>query len=192
MKLIFASHNENKVKELREMLPAPFVIQSLRDLSDFNEIEETGKTIEANSTLKADVIFRRYKLPCIADDSGLEVDELNGDPGVYSARYAGPEKDSLSNMRKLLDALEGQNNRQAQFKSVITFKSETEEQQFTGIVRGDISTVFEGEGGFGYDPIFIPSGYSRTFAQMATEEKNSLSHRYIAVKKLVDYLKQQI
>ncbi len=188
MTLVFATHNQNKVRELNEILSSNTVIKSLHELGFSKEIEETASTIEDNSELKATAVFDELSMPTIADDSGLEVDHLEGAPGVYSARYAGKEKDDQANISKLLDDLADIQHRGAQFKTVITLKTSFSLQQFTGIVRGQITESQRGEKGFGYDPIFIPEGYDRTFAEMNSEEKNAISHRSIAVRKLLDYL----
>ena len=188
MTLVFATHNQNKVRELNEILSSNTVIKSLHELGFSKEIEETASTIEGNSELKATTVFDELSMPTIADDSGLEVDHLEGAPGVYSARYAGKEKDDQANISKLLDDLADIQHRGAQFKTVITLKTSFSLQQFTGIVRGQITESQRGEKGFGYDPIFIPEGYDRTFAEMNSEEKNAISHRSIAVRKLLDYL----
>ena len=188
MRLIFASHNAHKVSEIKKLIDPRYVVQSLSDLDDHEEIAETGETIEENSLIKAQEIFKKHGLPTIADDSGLEVDTLNGEPGVYSARYAGPEKSDQNNLKKLLANLEGSKERGAQFKTVITYFDQSGYHQFEGIVRGNITLERKGEGGFGYDPIFIPEGREVTFAEMSASEKNKISHRGLATQKLLEFL----
>ena len=183
---------KNKVRELKQILSSGISIQSLSELGLDREIEETGATIGENSELKATAIFTELAVPIIADDSGLEVDVLCGEPGVRSARYAGEEKSNEANITKLLNELSGSEQRGAQFKTVITLKTNSGLYQFTGIVRGKIITEKRGEEGFGYDPIFIPEGEDKTFAEMSAAEKNAISHRSIAVKKLLTYLRSSI
>lgn len=189
MKICFASHNHNKVKEIDSLAPDGIRIYGLEELGVNEEIPETGQTMEENSSIKAEYVYNKFNVPVFSDDSGLEVQALNGEPGVYSARYAGPEKDHEQNMDLLLKNLSGKENRSAQFKSVITFiDSLGEKKQFTGTVEGEITKCKEGTEGFGYDPIFTPSGYQKTFAQMTPEEKNALSHRAKAFDKLLSHL----
>lgn len=192
MKLCFATNNKNKLKEIQQLIPSSVNLVSLADIGCTEDIPETEPTIEGNSMLKAAYVFDTYKLGCFADDTGLEVDILDGVPGVYSARYAGPEANSEDNIQKLLKELEGKENRSAQFKTIITLISVQEKIQFEGIVRGTISEAKRGEKGFGYDPIFIPEGYSVSFAEMSLEDKNRISHRAIATKKLIEYLNKLI
>ncbi len=188
-KIVFASHNQNKVNELRKLISG-YNILSLSDIDWNEEIEETGSTLHENSLLKAMTVFRKTGEACFADDTGLEVQALNAAPGVYSARYAGEPANSENNMAKLLEALEGKENRKARFKTVITLVNSAQEiHYFEGLVEGEISLEKIGEQGFGYDPIFIPKGYSKSFAQMAPETKNEISHRGRAVAKLVSFLK---
>ncbi len=189
MKLIFATHNAHKVRELQGILPAGMEMASLAEIGFNEEIEETGATIEENSLLKGQVVFEALGQPCIADDSGLEVTCLNGAPGVYSARYAGPARDDHANMDKLLLQLEEAADRSAQFKTVITLVLAKDRiVRFTGVMRGFISRQKTGSYGFGYDPIFVPEGYQKTFAEMLPDEKNKISHRASAVKQLIDHL----
>lgn len=183
MKIIFATGNENKVKEVREILPAHIELVSLKEMGYFEDIEETGKTLEENSLLKAQTIFDKYKLPVMAEDTGLEVDALDGAPGVYSARYAGEHEDSNANMDLLLKNLEEDENRKAQFRTVATFLLKNASYTYTGTVRGEILTQKRGEKGFGYDALFVPAGFSTTFAEMSGKEKSLISHRAIAMKK---------
>ncbi len=192
MKLCFATNNKNKLKEIQQLLPTSIDLVSLQDIGCTEDIPETEPTIEGNSMLKAAYVFNTYDMGCFADDTGLEVDVLDGVPGVYSARYAGPDCNSEDNIQKLLLELEGKTNRSAQFKTIVTLISEKEKIQFEGIVRGSISEEKRGEKGFGYDPIFIPDGYSISFAEMSMEEKNTISHRAIATKKLIEYLNKVI
>jgi XTP/dITP diphosphohydrolase len=190
MKLVFASNNKNKLEEIRHQLPADIELLSLEDIGCLEDIPETADTIEGNAILKADYVTRNYGLDCFADDTGLEVDALNGAPGVYSARYAGEEKDANANMAKLLTELDGDPNRKANFKTVIALNLNGKQHLFTGIVNGDITTQKAGDKGFGYDPIFKPQGLERTFAQISLDEKALLSHRGRAVKQLIEFLKK--
>ena len=188
MKLIFASHNENKTAEIRQLLPAGIELLSLNDLNFQEEIKETSDTLEGNSVLKAAYIYSIFKLPCFADDSGLEVDFLQNRPGVYSARYAGEPKNDENNMNKLLDDLKGIQHRKAQFRTVITLMLESATYSFEGIITGEITEQKIGENGFGYDPIFRPIDEVKTFAQMSMKEKNSRSHRALALEKMISFL----
>ena len=188
MKLIFASHNENKTAEIRQLLPAGIELLSLNDLNFHEEIIETSDTLEGNSVLKASYIYSIFKLPCFADDSGLEVDFLQNRPGVYSARYAGEPKNDDNNMNKLLDDLKGIQHRKAQFRTVITLMLESATFSFEGIIKGEITEQKIGENGFGYDPIFRPIDELKTFAQMTMKEKNSRSHRALALEKMISFL----
>ena len=188
MKLIFASHNENKTAEIRQLLPAGIELLSLNDLNFQEEIKETSDTLEGNSVLKASYIYSIFKLPCFADDSGLEVDFLQNRPGVYSARYAGEPKNDDNNMNKLLEDLKGIQQRKAQFRTVITLMLESATFSFEGIITGEITEQKIGENGFGYDPIFRPIDEVKTFAQMTMKEKNSRSHRALALEKMISFL----
>lgn len=187
MKIIFATSNENKVKEVREILPKHIEIVSLKEMGYTEDIEETGSTLEENSLLKAQTIFDKYKLPVLAEDTGLEVDALQGAPGVYSARYAGEHGNSEANMQLLLKNLEKEDNRKAQFRTVATFIAENSSSIYTGVVRGEIIKEKTGEKGFGYDPIFIPAGFDKTFAEMSSQEKSIVSHRAIAMQKFAQH-----
>ncbi|SDG83613.1 RdgB/HAM1 family non-canonical purine NTP pyrophosphatase [Psychroflexus sediminis] len=189
MKLIFATHNPNKVKEIQALLPGHIQMLSLNDLDYTKEIVEFGESIEANAKIKADTISELYDLPCFADDTGLEVEALGGKPGVKSARYAGQDKSDEANKKKLLKELEGKKNRSAQFKTVIVFKDGSKERIFTGLCEGEITKEPSGAGGFGYDPIFKPKGYLQTFAEMPASEKNKISHRGLAFQQLIEFLK---
>jgi len=188
MKLIFASHNENKVSEIQNLLGERFNLVSLKELSYYDDIPETSETLEGNSIIKADTVFEQFNMPCFADDTGLEVDALGGEPGVYSARYGGEDKNADKNMDLLLKKLHGNSNRSARFRTVITYRIQNETHQFEGVIDGNIISEKIGTYGFGYDPIFIPKGSQKTFAQMSTEEKNQFSHRSRAFEKLRIFL----
>ena len=187
MKLVFATNNRHKLQEVRDILGERVEVLSLKDIDCNDEIPETGTTLEENALIKARWVKEKYGYNCFADDTGLEVEALGGAPGVYSARYAGEECDSQANMLKLLENLTGKSNRNAQFRTVIALIIENKEILFDGVVKGVISEKKMGEAGFGYDPIFIPDGYSMSFAQMESRLKNSISHRYRAAEKLNDY-----
>ena len=188
MKLVFASNNQNKVNEIKAMLPKSIELLSLKDIDCTEDIPETAKTIEGNAILKANYVTEKYNLPCFADDTGLEVEALNGEPGVFSARYAGENKNSDDNMNKLLDNLKDKSNRNAQFKTIIALNLNNEQHLFEGIAKGKIISEKKGEKGFGYDPIFVPEGFTSTFAEMEMTEKAKLSHRGIATRKLIEFL----
>jgi XTP/dITP diphosphohydrolase len=190
MKICFATNNPNKVQEIQQLLGEDFEILSLKDIGCEEELAETQDTLEGNSEQKARYVHEHYNVNCFADDTGLEVSALGGAPGVYSARYAGPQRSSEDNMRKLLAELKGKEDRSAQFRTVITLIVDGVQHQFEGIVRGQIAQQQSGEEGFGYDPLFVPEGYDISFAQMDMQEKNRISHRGRAVHKLVDFLKQ--
>lgn len=189
MKIVFASNNKNKIQEIQQLLPETIQLMSLEDIGCHEEIPETAATIEGNAILKANYVTQKYGYDCFADDTGLEVIALNGEPGVYSARYAGEQRSSEDNMNKVLTGLATKNNRQAQFKTVITLNYKGEQHLFTGIARGSITTNKSGDKGFGYDPIFQPLGYNQTFAELPIETKNKISHRGIAVQKLIGFFK---
>jgi XTP/dITP diphosphohydrolase len=189
MKLVFASSNNHKINEIKKLLPENIELLGLNDIECFNEIPETAETIEGNAILKADYIKNNYGLNCFADDSGLEIEALNGQPGVYSARYAGEPKDDNKNINKVLLNLHNQTNRKANFKTVICLNLNDKQYLFTGIVNGSIINEKKGDNGFGYDSIFVPDGYDKTFAQMTFEEKNQISHRAKAVMQMIDFLK---
>lgn len=188
MQLVFASNNKNKIKEIQQLLPATIQLLSLEEIGCHEEIPETADTIEGNAILKANYVTQKYGFDCFADDTGLEVEVLHGAPGVYSARYAGEQKDSNDNMDKLLNDLSGKLNRNAQFKTVITLNKNGKQQLFTGIAKGIITEEKSGDKGFGYDPIFKPEGYQETFAQLSFEIKNKISHRGKATQQLIAYL----
>ncbi len=191
MKLVFATHNPGKLKEVREMLAPKYEVIGLHDLNDHEDIIEDAPTLEGNAIIKAQTVWQRHGLPCFSDDTGLEIDALNGAPGVYSARYAGPAKDPQDNMDKVLHELEGINDRGAQFRTAVALQWNGEYKIFNGIVRGSIATERRGAKGFGYDPIFIPEGFPTSFAQMDAAAKNAISHRGRAIKALVDFLISQ-
>ena len=188
MKIVFATNNPNKLKEIQSLIPKEIEIISLKEIGCNEDIPETGDTLEANAFQKAHYIKDNFNYDCFADDTGLEIDELNGDPGVYSARYAGPERNANANMNKVLNELKGKKNRKAQFRTAIALILKGEEHLFEGKVEGYISKDKQGNEGFGYDPIFIPENNIRSFAQMSMQEKGAISHRGRAVKKLVTYL----
>lgn len=187
--LVFASHNLNKIQEVNDILGPGFRLSGLDDIGCFEEIPEPYDTLEENAMAKARHVFSHYGKNCFADDTGLEVDALNGQPGVVSARYAGPEKDSRANMDKLLHELSGETNRKARFRTVIALIMDGSEYFFEGIVNGMITLEARGSGGFGYDPVFIPDGYDQTFGELDAAIKNRISHRYAAIAKLAGFLK---
>lgn len=188
MKLVFASNNLNKIKEIQLLVPNSIEIVSLKDIGCLEDIPETADTIEGNAILKANYVTEKYGFNCFADDSGLEIDALNGEPGVYSARYAGEPKDDSKNIDKVLEKLKDKTNKKANFKTVICLNIDGEQHLFAGIVNGKIIENRVGDNGFGYDPIFVADSYSKTFAELSMEEKAAISHRGKAVKKLVDFL----
>lgn len=203
MKIVFATNNQHKLQEIRDILGSEFEIVSLKDIGCDVDIPETGNTLEENAMQKAQYVYDHYNLSCFADDTGLEVEALNGEPGVHSARYAeGTDHDSKANMAKLLRNLEGKDNRKARFRTVIALiqkqdvcpcgcTSIKKVNRFEGIVDGSIATEKHGTAGFGYDPIFVPEGYNKSFAELGESIKNSISHRARAVAKLAEYLKQK-
>jgi XTP/dITP diphosphohydrolase len=188
-KLVFATNNEHKLRELRQILNDEFELLSLNDIGCNEEIPETGTTLESNASQKSHYIWHKYGIDCFADDTGLEISALGNEPGVYSARYAGEGKSSTANMQKVFDKMENIKDRRAQFRCVFSLIIDGGEQQFEGIVEGVILNEPEGDGGFGYDPIFKPNGYLHSFATLSPAEKNSISHRGRATMKLVDHLK---
>lgn len=203
MKIVFATNNQHKLQEIRDILGSEFEIVSLKDIGCDVDIPETGNTLEENAMQKAQYVYDHYNLSCFADDTGLEVEALNGEPGVHSARYAeGTDHDSEANMAKLLRYLEGKDNRKARFRTVIALiqkqdvcpcgcTSIKKVNRFEGIVDGSIATEKHGTAGFGYDPIFVPEGYDKSFAELGESIKNGISHRARAVAKLAEYLKQK-
>ncbi len=188
MQLVFATHNPNKLREVQALMPKHIQLLGLTDIGCTEEIPETAKTIQGNAQLKVDHVTQHYGHDCFADDTGLEVNALNKAPGVYSARYAGPQKNSDDNMQKLLHELDDQKDRSAQFKTVIALNLNGQQHFFEGIARGTILYQKRGDQGFGYDPIFQPLGYEHTFAELSMQEKNQLAHRGIAVRKLIAFL----
>lgn len=189
MKICFATHNKNKLREVAHLLRGEYDLVGLEDIGCTEDIEETGITLEENSFIKSRYVSTKYGIDCFADDTGLEVEALDGAPGVYSARYAGEPSDSQANIKLLLSNMKGETNRTARFRTVFTLILGRTEHKFTGIVEGKIIDQLKGTDGFGYDPIFIPEGYNQTFAEMSMDEKNKISHRGIATRQLVDYLK---
>ena len=185
MKLIFATHNQHKVEELKKLLPSNISILSLTDINCYEEIEETGTTLEENAKLKANFIKYKYGLDCFADDSGLEVDALGGSPGVFSARYAGDEKNNEDNIKKIWKELRDKDSTKAQFRTVIAASFGSKISIYEGKVIGNLIFEKRGNHGFGYDPIFIPEGYTKTFAEMGDAVKNKISHRALATQKFL-------
>ncbi|MCE1201476.1 MAG: RdgB/HAM1 family non-canonical purine NTP pyrophosphatase [Bacteroidia bacterium] len=187
--LLFATNNQHKLEEISAIAESEVRIISLREAGFEGEIPETSDTIAGNAIQKARFLHDRLGIPVFADDTGLEVEALDGAPGVYSARYAGPNATYDDNVNKLLNALENEGNRKARFVTVIALIEDSEAKLFEGIVNGTITREKRGSGGFGYDPVFLPDGHSLTYAEMSAEQKNSLSHRALATQKLVEYLK---
>lgn len=186
---VFATNNSHKLEEVKDILGNKIELLSMKEIGCFDDIPETDDTLEGNALLKARYIYKHFHVDCFADDTGLEVEALNGAPGVYSARYAGEGHNSEANMKKLLLELEGIENRKARFRTVFALIINGKEHLFEGIVKGNIIKVRKGTSGFGYDPIFIPEGYNQTFAEMGNDEKNKISHRAIAAQKLCKFLK---
>lgn len=192
MKVIFASHNKNKTREIASLLDGLIQVYSLEDIGFFEEIIESGSTLEENALIKAQTVFKHTGMNCFADDTGLVVEALNGQPGVHSARYAGEQKSSTDNLIKLLSELKGIENRKAWFKTIICLILKGEIHYFEGILSGKISHEMSGKEGFGYDPVFIPSGFSKTLAEMTLEEKNAISHRALAFKAMRNFFMKNI
>lgn len=188
MKIVFATNNPNKLEEVRALVPS-IEILSLNDINCFEEIEETATTLEGNAKLKADYISNNYGYDCFADDTGLEVEALNGKPGVYSARYAGEPSNAENNIRKLLSEMKEKENRNAKFRTVIALNLSKHQYFFEGVCKGQITQQKHGEKGFGYDPIFIPNGSTKSFAEMSMNEKGKISHRGNAIQQLIQFLK---
>ncbi len=186
---VFATNNAHKLSEVSDILGEQFELKGLKAIGCYDELPEEQETLEGNALQKAQYVYHKFHLDCFADDTGLEVIALNGEPGVYSARYAGEECDATSNMEKLLQKLEGVSNRKARFRTVVALIIGGEEHLFEGVVNGEILLDRKGNGGFGYDSVFQPDGYTMTFAEMESSLKNKISHRANAVKQLVDYLK---
>lgn len=191
MRLCFATNNTHKLQEVRQLLGNAFELVSLSEIGCEEELAEDQRTLEGNSLQKAEYVFNTYGVSCFADDTGLEVDALNGEPGVYSARYAGPQRNSEDNIRLLLKNLASSSNRKAQFRTVITLVRPDGVHQFEGIAKGEIIKDQKGTAGFGYDPVFLPEGHTKTMAEMTSQEKNAISHRGEAFRKLIEFLKQE-
>lgn len=188
--LVFATNNKHKTEEIGKLLVNQYKVLNLKDIGCDVDIPETGDSFAANARLKTSYVTDNFKLDCFADDSGLEIEALNNEPGIFSARYSGV-RDDLENLNLVLKKLEGETNRKAHFKTVISLNQDNKNYLFEGIIYGHITQAPIGSDGFGYDPIFIPLGYDRTFAQMSMAEKNEISHRAIATKKLIAFLKEQ-
>ena len=191
MNLIFATQNQNKAKEIQLLMPDGINVLTLNDIGCEEDIPETASTLQGNASIKSAYVVEHYQKDCFADDTGLEIDALNGEPGVHSARYAGSNNDSNANMELVLQKMEEQTNRNARFRTIISLRLNGEEHLFEGIVNGTIRTSKSGIEGFGYDPIFQPDGYDITFSKMSMQEKNSISHRGRAIRKLVDFLQSK-
>ena len=191
MYIIAATHNKNKLREIRDIVGSKYNILSLSDINCHEDIPETADTIEGNALLKARFVKEKYGYDCFADDTGLEVEALDNRPGVYSARFAGEDCNSENNINKLLSELEGIENRKARFRTVIALIKGENEEEFEGVIYGNISHERHGEGGFGYDKVFVPENYEKTFAEMLPEEKNSISHRAKATRLLIEYLNKE-
>lgn len=189
--IVFATNNKNKLREIRDIVGSKYNILSLSDINCHEDIPETADTIEGNALLKARFVKEKYGYDCFADDTGLEVEALDNRPGVYSARFAGEECNSENNINKLLSELEGIENRKARFRTVIALIKGDTEEEFEGVIYGNISHERHGEGGFGYDKVFVPENYENTFAEMLPEEKNSISHRAKATRLLIEYLNKE-
>ncbi|MFC0518841.1 non-canonical purine NTP diphosphatase [Mucilaginibacter angelicae] len=186
--LVFATNNRHKLDEVSAKLNGAIQLLTLHDIGCFDDIEETGTTFKANASIKSHHVYAEYKLNCFGDDSGLEIDALNGEPGVYSARYAGAHGNHAANISKVLENLKGETSRKARFRTVISLIWNGEEHFFEGAVEGTIRQEISGKGGFGYDPIFEPEGYDITFAEMSMEQKNAISHRAKAMEQLIAFL----
>ncbi len=192
MKLVFATNNPNKLKEMKQLLPESIELLSLKDIDCDDQIKETGKTIRENAYVKSRYIYEKFGMNCFADDTGLEVYAIGGRPGVYSARFAGPACRAEDNIEKVLAEMKGTDNRKANFRTVISMIIDGHEVIFEGVINGVITEIPEGENGFGYDSVFLPDGFDKTFAEMSDKEKNSISHRGIAVQKLVSYIDENV
>jgi len=188
--LLFATNNQHKLTEIRQILQPDYIISSLKEIGCLDELPETQNTLEGNALQKAMYVYQKYCIDCFADDTGLEIDALDGAPGVYSARFAGDKATYQQNVDKVLALLRGIENRKARFRTVIALIKDGKEYFFEGSVEGEIICKGRGKSGFGYDPVFIPAGYDKTFAEMSDKEKNDISHRGLTVKKLTDFLKR--
>lgn len=184
MKLVFATNNKHKLEEVRKILPSVFQVISLQELGCTDDILETGLTLEDNSLIKAMYVWNKYHVACFADDTGLEIESLNGAPGVFTARWAGDSHNDAANRQKAISELSGISNRKARFRTVVTLIRDGHVEQVEGVVNGEIATQERGEGGFGYDPLFIPDGYTKTFAELPADIKNTISHRARAMEQL--------
>ena len=191
MELVFATNNNNKLKEIQAAVGENIQLKNLSDINCFDDIPETSETLEGNALQKAEYIYTNYSINCFADDTGLEIDALNGEPGVYSARYAGPQREAEDNMAKVLELMKTETNRKARFRTIMALIIDDQKYLFEGVVEGQILTEKMGKDGFGYDPIFQPDGYSSSFAEMSLSDKNKISHRAKAVHKLVEFLKKK-
>ncbi len=191
MKICFATNNQHKIDEVQAMLPPEVELVSLKEIGCEEELPEEQDTLQGNARQKAMYVWDNYHVSCFADDTGLEIPALNNEPGVYSARYAGPQRNSEDNMQLVLDKLKNGLGRQARFRTVICLVLNGEVHEFEGAAEGKITHSRAGQGGFGYDPIFVPEGYDKTFAELSKEEKNSISHRGRATKKLVEFLREK-
>lgn len=189
--LVFATNNPHKLQEIRAILGSDFLVKGLCDIGCIEDIPETADTLESNAAIKARYVKEHYGYDCFADDTGLEVTALGGAPGVYSARYAGPGHDSAANVALLLENMKNEDDRTARFRTVIALTEGDGIKEFEGIVNGRIIESLRGDGGFGYDPVFVPDGYDMTFAELSAEEKNSISHRGRAVAALLQYLTEK-
>ena len=188
MKLVFATHNKNKFQEVKAMVPPHIELLNLGDIGCNEDIAETADTIEGNAVLKANYVRDNYNVNCFADDTGLEVKSLNNEPGVFSARYAGASNDAGANIKKLLKNMEGHENRDARFKTAISLAMDQTEIMFLGICEGEITEELRGDSGFGYDPVFQPKGFDKTFAEMTLQQKSEIGHRGKAMRQLIEYL----
>lgn len=188
--LVFATNNQHKTQEVRNLLLNDYKVLNLNDIGCTTDIPETGSTFAENATLKSSYVAEHYQMDCFGDDSGLEIEALNQEPGIFSARYSGI-KDDQQNLQLVLQKMEGQANRKARFRTVISLMRGKENFLFEGIINGTIQQTPAGDQGFGYDPIFVPDGYEQTFAEMSMEQKNQISHRALAMKKLISFLKEQ-
>ena len=188
MNLVFATNNQNKIEEIKSLVSQKINLLSLNDIACKEELPETKNTLEGNALQKARYVFDHYQVNCFADDTGLEIDALDGRPGVFSARYAGEKKDAGDNMKKVLDEMSGAENRKAKFRTVVALVVDDKEFLFEGVVHGEITKEKRGGLGFGYDPIFVPDGSTLSFAEMNLVDKNKISHRAMAVKKLIEFL----
>ncbi len=187
-KIVFATNNQHKLQEVKEVLGDSIEIVSLAELNCYDDIPETANTLEGNALIKAEYIYNKFGVDCFADDTGLEVEALDGAPGVYSARYAGEDNNAMANMDKLLANMSAQTNRNARFRTVIAYIEQGKIKYFEGMIEGKIATEPKGKAGFGYDPVFIPKGYILSFAELGSEEKNKISHRALAVSKFAKFL----